>query len=42
MLVEQGKADLNVRDRWGQTPLEEAMKSNANKLVEYLRSKSSS
>eukprot|EP00891_Asterochloris_glomerata_P006788 jgi/Astpho2/6788/Aster-07232 len=42
MLVEQGKADLNVRDRWGQTPLEEAIKSNANKLVEYLRSKTSS
>ena len=39
MLVEDGKADVNVRDRWNQTPLEEATKINAVKVMEYLRTK---
>ena len=27
LLVEEGKADVNVRDRWGATPLDEALRT---------------
>ena len=36
MLVEKGKADAGVKDRWGATPLLEAIKSKHTEVVEYL------
>jgi glutaminase len=36
VLVEQGKAKVNVHDRWGNSPLSEAKKINASNVVDYL------
>eukprot|EP00884_Botryococcus_braunii_P009821 jgi/Botrbrau1/18840/Bobra.177_2s0005.1 len=37
MLVEEGQADMHKRDRWGNTPLHEAMHIGAGQVVEYMR-----
>jgi hypothetical protein len=39
LLVEEGKADTTVRDRWGQTPLDEAIRVRAAAIAEFLRTK---
>jgi hypothetical protein len=38
VLVEKGSARVDVRDRWGNSPLSEAQKINASNVVEYLES----
>lgn len=37
LLVEMGGADLSVTDRWGATPLDEALREKQAATVEYLR-----
>lgn len=37
MLVEEGKADLAVTDRWGATPLDEAMRVGSRATMDYLQ-----
>jgi ankyrin repeat protein len=37
VLVEEGKADLSVQDRWGTTPLDEAMRTGSRAVMDYLR-----
>ena len=37
MLVEEGKADLAVQDRWGATPLDEAMRAGSRAVMDYLQ-----
>lgn len=37
LLVEMGGADLSVTDRWGATPLDEALREKQASTVEYLR-----
>jgi len=32
-----GGAKINVRDRWGSTPLDEAIRSNSNELIKFLK-----
>lgn len=36
LLVEEGGADVNVRDRWGNTPLDEAQRVGARPCATYL------
>lgn len=36
LLVDQGKADCFCRDRWGNTPLDEARRVGAAPVVKYL------
>lgn len=36
LLVEEGGADVNVRDRWGHTPLDEAQRVGARPCAQYL------
>jgi ankyrin repeat protein len=38
ILVEEGGADINVRDRWSKTPLDEAVRVGATPVVDFLRS----
>jgi hypothetical protein len=35
-LVEGGNADIDVKDRWGFTPLDEAMRVRAGPVIDYL------
>ena len=35
--MEEGKADLGVQDRWGATPLDEAMRAGSRAVMDYLR-----
>jgi ankyrin repeat protein len=35
-MVELGGADLTLKDRWEQTPLDEARRAGAQPVVEYL------
>jgi ankyrin repeat protein len=35
-MVELGGADLKLKDRWEQTPLDEARRAGAQPVVEYL------
>ncbi len=35
-LVEEGKADVGSKDRWGKTALEEAHRVGAAPVIEYL------
>ena len=37
VLVEEGKADLAVQDRWGATPLDEAMRAGSRAVMDYLQ-----
>lgn len=37
VLVEEGKADLAVTDRWGATPLDEAMRVGSRAIMDYLQ-----
>ena len=37
VLVEEGKAELGCADRWGSTPLDEAMRSGARAVMDYLQ-----
>ena len=37
VLVEEGKADLGVQDRWGATPLDEAMRTGSRAVMDYLQ-----
>ena len=37
VLVEEGKADLGVQDRWGATPLDEAMRAGSRAVMDYLQ-----
>ena len=37
VLVEEGKADLAVADRWGATPLDEAMRVGSRAVMDYLQ-----
>ncbi len=37
VLVEEGKADLSVQDRWGATPLDEAMRAGSRAVMDYLQ-----
>ena len=37
MLVEEGKANLAVQDRWGATPLDEAMRAGSRAVMDYLQ-----
>ena len=37
VLVEEGKADLAVTDRWGATPLDEAMRVGSRATMDYLQ-----
>jgi len=39
LLVEEGKADLNPVDRWGGTPLDDAVRSRHTDVVAYLKAK---
>lgn len=39
LLVEEGGADMGLRDRWGNTALDEAMRVNATPCILYLKSK---
>jgi ankyrin repeat protein len=36
IMVEQGKADLNVRDRWNNSVRDEAVRANSGQVMEYL------
>ncbi|GBF99447.1 hypothetical protein Rsub_11933 [Raphidocelis subcapitata] len=36
VLVEQGRANIAITDRWGRTPLDTALKAGAMQVVEYL------
>ena len=36
LLVEEGGADVAVRDRWGNTPLDEAARVGARPCAQYL------
>lgn len=36
MLVEEGGADVHVKDRWGNTPLDEARRVGARPCAAYL------
>ena len=36
-LVEEGKADLAAKDRWGATALDEAMRAGNRAIMEYLQ-----
>lgn len=38
VLVEDGKADISVKDRWGATPLDEAIRVGAKPVAMYLTS----
>jgi ankyrin repeat protein len=38
-LVEEGKAELGVKDRWGSTPLDEAMRAGSRAVMEYLQAR---
>jgi hypothetical protein len=38
LLVEEGGADLSVKDRWGATPLDEAQRVKAADVAAYLSS----
>lgn len=38
MLVEEWGADIDVRDRWGNFPLDEAKRVGATPVVDFLRS----
>jgi ankyrin repeat protein len=38
LLVEEGGADLSVKDRWGATPLDEAQRVGAADVAVYLSS----
>ena len=35
--MEEGKADLAVQDRWGATPLDEAMRAGSRAVMDYLQ-----
>ncbi len=35
-LIEEGKADVSCKDRWGKTALEEAHRVGAAPVIEYL------
>ena len=35
-LIEEGKADVSSKDRWGKTALEEAHRVGAAPVIEYL------
>ena len=35
--MEEGKADLGVQDRWGATPLDEAMRAGSRAVMDYLQ-----
>jgi ankyrin repeat protein len=37
VLVEQGRADFDVRDRWSLDPLDEAMRERREPVVKYLQ-----
>jgi hypothetical protein len=37
VLVEEGKADLAVMDRWGATPLDEAMRAGCRTVMDFLQ-----
>ena len=37
VLVEEGKAELGCADRWGSTPLDEAMRMGARPVMDYLQ-----
>lgn len=37
VLVEEGKADLAVQDRWGATPLDEAMRTGSRAVMDYMQ-----
>jgi ankyrin repeat protein len=37
LLVEEGGADIGVRDRWGNTPLDEATRVGARPCAAYLQ-----
>lgn len=37
--MEEGGADVGVHDRWGNTPLDEALRVNATLCVNFLKSK---
>lgn len=37
MLVEEGHADVLVRDRWNCTPLDEALKMGATQIISFLQ-----
>lgn len=41
LLVEEGKADVSSKDRWGKTALEEARRVGATAVIEYLEHSSS-
>ncbi len=36
LLVEEGKADVLMTDRWGATALDEVLKLNASRCIAYL------
>tara|TARA_R110002050_G_scaffold12316_1_gene40557 strand:- start:451 stop:609 length:159 start_codon:yes stop_codon:yes gene_type:complete len=38
LLVEEIKVDVNCKDRWGETALDEAMRAGKGETVEYLKS----
>jgi hypothetical protein len=38
VLAEDGKADISVVDRWGATPLDEAIRVGAKPVAQYLQS----
>ena len=35
--MEEGKADLGAQDRWGATPLDEAMRAGSRAVMDYLQ-----
>ena len=37
MLVEEGKADVLMKDRWGATALDEVTKMGASRCIAYLK-----
>ena len=39
VMVEEGKADLNVRDRWNNSAMDEAKRTKSGPVLEYLESK---
>ncbi len=38
-LLEEGRAELDVRDRWSLDPLDEAMRERREPVVKYLQQK---